>query len=951
MRKSLIFIFSLITIHFSLIAQKIEVPTKMKFAGMQITLTEDARDEVQKKVNGLTRSQRFYEDYVERCNIFFPIIEDVFEDEKLPDDFKYLALQESALIADAVSRSNAVGYWQFKDGTAKELGLRVDKNIDERKNIASASRAAAKYLKKNNYFMKNWVYALLSYNLGLTGANNASDRSKIGADKMTLDGKTHIYIIHFLAHKVAFEDAVSKSNSMTKLMEYAGAEGKTLDEIAKESSIVRGDLNKYNRWFTDNKVPRGYAFFLPVPMKREKELVAKLNLSKSNPLITGGKKPVNTTGKKDPIIAKTSAYPKIQNTKQSKLGGETITYATINGKPGFVTADKPVSLLALTTALDISKKKFIKYNDLRSTDEIQSNSIYYLKKKDRKAGEDYHVAQYGETMHDISQMYGVRKKNVRKRNRMREGEEPQAGRVMWLRKNRSRKTPIEIKTVIPPKKDDTKEISKEDEKVAVNLDNILSIVGGDKKEEGTDPNTVITGEKFHVVKAGQNLSEIARERQTTVVDLNSWNGLNGDYALRIGQILIVKDPEKIEAENKGGVGSKSEDLDAIINDVTKIDTKGDVTDETLNDFVDGKTTIKTGGTKDTPKVIVDKSGLKRHNVRQGDNLYAIARLYDISHRDLMAWNNLDPLDALQIGQFLVVENPAGKVGTTTMTKFAEIKKHKIQRGETVYGIARDKNVSVNNLAKWNSLDENTVLSLGQELFLEDPIAYNRKVLNSSSNGSLITNAPKPIYHKVAPNDNLQAIAYRYGVSLNEILNKNNLTINSGLVEGQTLLIRDGLEGTGASTYKPSNVVSKDIPTFNSTPQTKYHIVRKGDNLYQMSRDYGVSVAQIRAWNSLSSDALSIDQQVIVGYTTPTGGKTTNGGGTNPTTIDSGKSISTYIPDYSTGDKSTSEKYHSVKKGDTLYSISKAYGLTVNQLKILNSGLSTSLSLNQKVRVK
>ncbi len=570
MRKSLIFIFSLITVHFSLTAQKIEVPTKMKFAGMQITLTEEARDEVQKKVNGLTRSQRFYEDYIERCNIFFPIIEEVFEDEKLPEDFKYLALQESALIADAVSRSNAVGYWQFKEETAKELGLKVDKNIDERKNIASASRAAAKYLKKNNYFMKNWIYTLLSYNLGLTGANNASDRSKIGSDKMELDEKTHIYIIHFLAHKVAFEEAVSKSNAMTKLIDYADAQGKTLDDIAKESGILKDDLSKYNRWFTDNKVPKGYNFYLPVPMKKEKELVAKLNLEKSNPLITGDKKPITKKDDKDPIIAKSSPYPKIQNTKEVKLGDEKVTYATINDKPGIVTDDEPANLFKLITALDISQKKFMKYNDLGITDEIEPNSVYYLKKKDRKAEEDFHVVQYGETMHDISQMYGMRQKQLRKRNRMREGEEPQAGRVMWMRKKRSRRTPIEIKTVTPPKKEEKKE-DKEDKKVAVNLDNILDIVGEDKKDNGTDPNTVITGEKFHVVKAGENLSAIAREHQTTVVDLNSWNGLNGDYALRIGQILIVKDPEKIEAENTGGMG-KSEDLDDIINDVTKIDS-------------------------------------------------------------------------------------------------------------------------------------------------------------------------------------------------------------------------------------------------------------------------------------------------------------------------------------------------------------------------------------------
>ena len=63
-----------------------------------------------------------------------------------------------------------VGFWQFKEGTAREVGLTVDRNIDERMNITASSHAAAKYLKKNNFFFDNWIYALLAYNTGPGGA-------------------------------------------------------------------------------------------------------------------------------------------------------------------------------------------------------------------------------------------------------------------------------------------------------------------------------------------------------------------------------------------------------------------------------------------------------------------------------------------------------------------------------------------------------------------------------------------------------------------------------------------------------------------------------------------------------------------------------------------------------------------------------------------------------------
>ena len=119
--------FALFFAVFTVAAQPPEVPHKMQFAGMTLTIRDDARREIQKDVNALTQSPKHHNIKVERAKTYFPIIEKVFAEENLPDDFKYLVLQESALIADAVSVSNAVGFWQFKDFTALEMGLRVDR--------------------------------------------------------------------------------------------------------------------------------------------------------------------------------------------------------------------------------------------------------------------------------------------------------------------------------------------------------------------------------------------------------------------------------------------------------------------------------------------------------------------------------------------------------------------------------------------------------------------------------------------------------------------------------------------------------------------------------------------------------------------------------------------------------------------------------------------------------
>src|SRR5690606_22986195 len=132
------------------LAQSPEVPHKLNFAGITLTIRDDARREIQKDVDALTQYPKYFNIKVERAKTYFPVIEKIFQQERLPDDFKYLVLQESALIADAVSVSNAVGFWQFKDFTAVEMGQRVEKDIDERMNIVSATSTADEEVYKNN---------------------------------------------------------------------------------------------------------------------------------------------------------------------------------------------------------------------------------------------------------------------------------------------------------------------------------------------------------------------------------------------------------------------------------------------------------------------------------------------------------------------------------------------------------------------------------------------------------------------------------------------------------------------------------------------------------------------------------------------------------------------------------------------------------------------------------
>ncbi|NIS61276.1 MAG: transglycosylase SLT domain-containing protein, partial [Proteobacteria bacterium] len=138
-----------------------------------------------------------------RSNRYFPYIEKRLGEEGLPEDLKYLPVIESDLKQHARSPVGAAGPWQFMESTARKMGLRVDRVIDERYDFYRSTDAAIKYLGRLNQYFDNWTLSIAAYNLGMTRIRSEMKRQRINDYYyLELPDETERYLFRAIAAKL-----------------------------------------------------------------------------------------------------------------------------------------------------------------------------------------------------------------------------------------------------------------------------------------------------------------------------------------------------------------------------------------------------------------------------------------------------------------------------------------------------------------------------------------------------------------------------------------------------------------------------------------------------------------------------------------------------------------------------------------------------------------------------
>ena len=183
------------------------LPQEMTFAGEKVPLNQvDVKERLDRELHINTYWHNNTIFLIKKANRWFPAIEKVLADEGVPDDFKYLTAIEGNLRND-ISPKNAVGFWQFRRSTAREYGLEVSREVDERYDPIKSTYAACRYLKKAYERFGSWTMVAASYNRGMAGISRAIDDQKVDSYyDLLLNEETSRYVFRILAIKEIIAD-------------------------------------------------------------------------------------------------------------------------------------------------------------------------------------------------------------------------------------------------------------------------------------------------------------------------------------------------------------------------------------------------------------------------------------------------------------------------------------------------------------------------------------------------------------------------------------------------------------------------------------------------------------------------------------------------------------------------------------------------------------------------
>ena len=358
----------------------------------------------------------------------------------------------------------------------------------------------------------------------------------------------------------------------------------------------------------------------------------------------------------------------------------------------------------------------------------------------------------------------------------------------------------------------------------------------------SDNDETVSKVKYHKVRRGDSLGEISHRYGVSMTELKKWNHLKSNKA-PMGRSLKIYTTDAVASREKK---------------ITKPDTVSVKESSAL--------ASNTAKTFKEEKVVSYKDVVKFHKVKRGDNLGEISDKYGVTVAEVKKWNKLKGSNIVPGKSLKIIKNErvvttvrkevkADKNALETQIASNDIDKpsdfYEVQRGDNLFSIAKKFNVSLEDLKKWNNLDDLNV-DQGAKIAL----------VGNEESAKETTNKPevKVTEHVVVKGENIGGIARKYDVAVSDIkdwnnLEDNNIQLGAKLIVGKKYII---------TTDNKTSVTMKESIAVNNREQVKLYYVKKGDSLFSIAKKYpGVSISDLKKWNGIKKESIKAGMKLKI----------------------------------------------------------------------------------------
>lgn len=429
----------------------------------------------------------------------------------------------------------------------------------------------------------------------------------------------------------------------------------------------------------------------------------------------------------------------------------------------------------------------------------------------------------------------------------------------------------------------------------------------------------------HIVKPGEKISQIARKYDVSISKLAELNNLNIKKKLVAGKEIKIPVSNNLDDFE---LAVNTDELPAVEDEIKSFDSKPTYSLK-ISSSVSNVLLSKYNSTEsDTIEYIVPEGKLPvKYVVKSNDNLVDISNMFNVRVSDIRNWNNLPYTSRAKVGQELTIYVPKDKVDYyASIDKMSDKERknlilanngdsyieHRVRSGESLSSIAAKYGVSVSQIKNWNNLTSNTI-SRGKKLLI-----YSS---DYSSKNSYASNVSSKINkYKVKKGDSLSKIAQKFNVTIAQLKSWNKLNKNI-LKAGQTLVVQEKqINSFGDNSYRTgSNLIN--------------HTIKSGETISEIADMYNVSISEIKNWNNLKTNKLISGKSLVI-YSDESNKKNL------------AKKLKSNSQHVNSNEVSAKASLYKIKDGETLETISKKFGVSVNDLKDWNKLKSDKIKVGQ-----